>query len=71
VRWIAWQHDHGAALEALQAAERAYHRAVADTAFTGQVGQRAAGERQRATLDAVDAARLCLDRIRARMPEGS
>ena len=35
-RWIDWQREHTAALEALQAAERAYHRTIAGSAFASR-----------------------------------
>jgi hypothetical protein len=64
--WLAWQHEHAAALEALQAAERAYHRTVAANAFVNPgPGSDAIGLRKKA-LDTVDASRLRLDEIRAR-----
>ena len=31
--WLEWQHEHATALEALQQAERAYHRTIAGSAF--------------------------------------
>ena len=31
--WLEWQREHAAALEALQLAERAYHRTIAGSAF--------------------------------------
>src|SRR5690349_18694921 len=32
-RWLEWQHEHAQALDALQQAERAYHRVIAGSAF--------------------------------------
>jgi hypothetical protein len=32
-RWLDWQREHTAALDALQQAERAYHRTIAGSAF--------------------------------------
>ena len=32
-RWLDWQQEHAAALEALQQAERAYHRTIAGSVF--------------------------------------
>ncbi len=65
-RWLAWQHEHGTALSALQEAERAYHRAVA-SAFEAE--PRAAVELQKTTLGVVQDARAHLDVVRARRPE--
>jgi hypothetical protein len=67
--WLEWQSDHEAAMVALQHAERAYHRAIAASAFANPAeGQTSIG-RQRESLDAVEAVRLRLDEIRARRPE--
>ena len=68
-RWIDWQRDHTAALEALQSAERAYHRTIAGGAFANPAEEPVALEAQKASLDAVDAARIRLDEVRARRPE--
>lgn len=64
--WLTWQHDHAAALEALQRAERAYHRTIAGSAFASPVEGPSAIELQKESLDAVEAARVRLDEIRAR-----
>src|SRR5262245_12307417 len=56
-RWLEWQHEHAAALEALQQAERAYHRTVAGSAFASPTEGPAAIELQKDSLDAVEAAR--------------
>ena len=64
-RWLQWQHDHTAALEALQRAEHAYHRAVANAAFSSAETQ--AAEAKPARVD-MDAARSALDDVRARRP---
>jgi hypothetical protein len=65
--WLEWQHEHTQALEALQQAEKVYHRAMADAAFsTSSDGVGAAGSRT--SLDAVNAARTTLDDVRARRP---
>src|SRR2546428_7176613 len=32
-RWLEWQAEHAAALQALQQAERTYHRTIAGSAF--------------------------------------
>jgi hypothetical protein len=66
--WLTWQHEHAAALAALQDAEGDYHRTIAGSAF----GTSAAAAAQDATqdgLNAVAAARVRLDEIRARRPE--
>jgi hypothetical protein len=66
-RWLEWQYEHALALDALQQAERAYHRVVAGNAFAaGEEGSSA--ETQRESLDAVDAARRALDEVRAKRP---
>ena len=68
-RWIEWQREHTAALEALQAAERAYHRTIAGSAFASPTaGPTALGPHEE-SLAAVEAARIRLDRIRARQPQ--
>jgi len=68
-RWLGWQREHVAALEALQQAERAYHRSLAGAAFGPVEEEPAAGELQRETLEAVEAARVRLDQVRALKPE--
>jgi hypothetical protein len=65
--WLTWQHAHTAALEALQLAERAYHRTIAGSAFASVDGPSAI-ELQKESLAAVEAARVRLDEIRARKP---
>ena len=71
--WLEWQSAHAAALEALQQAERAYHRMVAGNAFgcpgRGPTEGPTAVERQKESLGVVHAARVRLDEIRARQPE--
>jgi hypothetical protein len=69
MRWLEWQHEHAAALEALQRAERAYHRTVAGSAFARPTEGPSAIELQKESLEAVEAARLRLDEVRARRPE--
>ena len=64
-RWLEWQGEHARALEALQEAERAYHRAVASAAFAGADAQIVETKPSRA---AMDAARNNLDDVRARRP---
>jgi hypothetical protein len=68
-RWLEWQRDHADALAALQRAERAYHRAIAGSAFANPTEGPSAIEIQKESLEAVEAARLRLDEIRARRPE--
>jgi hypothetical protein len=68
-RWLDWQNEHAAALEALQQAERAYHRTIAGSAFASATEGPSALEMQKESLDAVEAARLRLDEVRARRPE--
>lgn len=65
--WLEWQHQHVEALQALQDAERAYHRVVAGSAFAGAGGGPAAERRE--SLEALDAARAALDAVRAGRPE--
>src|ERR1700682_4387851 len=64
--WLAWQHEHAAALQALQAAERVYHRTIAVSAFANPSRAPDANALQKESLDAVEAARIRLDGIRAR-----
>ena len=68
-QWLDWQHEHAAALEALQTAERAYHRTIAGSAFASPSEGPSAIELQKESLDAVEAARIRLDEVRARKPE--
>ena len=70
-RWLEWQSEHAAALDALQRAERAYHRTIAGSAFASPTEGPSAVELQKDALDAVEAVRVRLDEIRARRPEGS
>jgi len=67
--WLDWQREHAAALEALQQAERAYHRTIAGSAFASPSEGPSAIELQKESLEEVEAARLRLDQIRARKPE--
>jgi hypothetical protein len=66
--WLLWEHEHAAALQALQAAERVYHRTIADSAFANPARGPDASAPQKETLDAIEAARIRLDGIRARQP---
>jgi hypothetical protein len=68
-RWLEWQAEHTAALEELQRAERAYHRTIAGSAFASPTEGPSAIEMQKESLDAVEAARVRLDEIRANKPE--
>ena len=68
-RWLEWQGEHTAALEALQRAERAYHRTIAGSAFASPTEGPSAIELQKEALDAVEQARVRLDEVRARRPE--
>ncbi len=66
--FVQWQREHAAALEELQDAQRAYHRAVSTTAFQGAAEEPSAEEMRRTALEALDAARIKLDEVRARRP---
>ena len=68
-RWLAWQHEHASALEDLQRAENAYHRTIAGSAFAGPSEGPSAIELQKESLEAVEAARIRLDEVRARRPQ--
>lgn len=68
-RWLDWQREHTAALDALQQAERAYHRTIAGSAFVSATEGLSAIEMQKESLEAVEAARVRLDEVRARKPE--
>lgn len=68
-RWLEWQSEHAAALEALQRAERAYHRTIAGSAFANPIESPTAIELQKESLDDVEAARVRLDEVRARKPD--
>lgn len=67
-RWLRWQHEHAAALDALQRAEHAYHRTIAGSAFASVSEGPSAVELQKESLQQLEAARLKLDEIRARQP---
>ena len=68
-RWLEWQREHAAALEALQQAQRAYHRTIAGSAFASPTDGPTAIEMLKESLDGVEAARVRLDEIRMRKPE--
>jgi hypothetical protein len=67
--WLEWQHEHAAALDALQRAEREYHRTIAGSAFVNPTEGPSALEQQKESLEAVEAARVRLDEVRARQPQ--
>jgi hypothetical protein len=67
--WLEWQSEHRAALDALQSAERGYHRTIAGSAFASPIEGPTAIEMQKEALEAVEAARVRLDEVRARKPE--
>ena len=67
--WKTWQREHTEALAALQEAQRAYHRTIAGSAFASAAEGPSAAEIQKESLDAVEAARVRLDEVRARKPE--
>ncbi len=66
--WLAWHDEHEAALAELQAAEHAYHRTIAGSAFASPTEGPSAVEMQKESLAAVEAARVRLDLVRARKP---
>jgi len=68
-RWLEWQQEHTAALASLQQAEQAYHRTIAGSAFASTTEGPSPIEMQKESLEAVEAARLRLDDVRARKPE--
>ena len=68
-RWLAWQAEHTAALEALQQAERIHLRTITDSAFSGAQADETVVGLQRESLNEVDEARRTLDVVRARRPE--
>jgi hypothetical protein len=67
--WLEWQGEHRAALDALQSAERSYHRTIAGSAFASPIEGPTAIELQKDALEVVEAARVRLDEVRARKPE--
>jgi hypothetical protein len=69
MNWAEWQRAHAAALQELQEAQRAYHRTIAGSAFANPTEGPTAQEMQKDALDAVEAARVRLDEIRAQKPE--
>jgi len=69
MNWSEWQRAHAAALQELQEAQRAYHRTIAGSAFANPTEGPTAQEMQKEALDAVEAARVRMDEIRAQKPE--
>jgi hypothetical protein len=70
--WLEWHRDHQEALAALQAAQHAYHRTVANGAFAGAADGPSIAENaemQQGSLEALQAARLRLDEVRSRRPD--
>ena len=68
-RWVEWQRAHSEALAALQDRQREYHRLVAESAFATSSDDRPRQmTRQRQSLEALDEARVCLDRVRVSRP---
>jgi hypothetical protein len=68
VRWLEWQREHVAALEALRRAEQSYYRTIAGSAFARPMEDPSPTELQTESLEQVEAARLALDEIRSRRP---
>jgi hypothetical protein len=68
-RWLDWQREHAAALDALQQSERAYHRAIAGGAFANAADGASVIELQKQSLAGVEAARVRLDEVRSSKPE--
>jgi hypothetical protein len=69
IGWIDWQREHAAALEGLQAAEAAYQRIVAGSAFYAGPEGPPPSELQRDALARLEEARVRLDEVRLRRPE--
>jgi hypothetical protein len=67
IRWLEWQHAHEDALGRLQAAEQAYHRAIAGSAFSSGLAE--ATEVQQEALQRIEDARLKLEEFRQNQPE--
>jgi len=68
-KWLTWQDAHSKALEALQGAERMYHRTLAEGAFGSPGDESAADDLRRHSLAQIEAASAQLDEVRARRPE--
>jgi hypothetical protein len=67
-RWLEWQREHVVALDELQRAERAYHRTIAGSAFASPTEGPSPIELQKEALEALEAARVRLDDVRAQQP---
>jgi hypothetical protein len=67
-RWLEWHQEHAEALAALQAAERAYHRTIAGSAFVSPIEGPSAVELQQEALEVLRTARERLDAVRTREP---
>ena len=65
-RWAGWQKAHAEALQALQAAEAAYHRLTAEQAFAAL--DETARVKRRDALARLDELRTRLDEIREHRP---
>ena len=65
-RWTGWQKAHAQALQALQAAEAAYHRLTAEQAFATL--DEPARVRRRDALARLEELRTRLDEIREQRP---
>jgi len=68
IGWIDWQREHASALEALQAAEAAYQRVVASSAFHAGPDGSPPAEFLRDALARVEESRVRLDEVRQRRP---
>ena len=69
MKWLNWQDAHSKALEALQNAQRAYHRLLADDALGSHSEESAASDLRRQSLAEIEAASTYLSEVRARRPE--
>lgn len=69
VLWLEWQQEHAAALEALQSAERTYHRALAGEAFAAGGDVDASRRARRDALESMEEAQARLDVVRNRRPQ--
>lgn len=65
LNWLEWQREHTDALQALQEAQRVYHRAVSSHAFAADDASTLA---TKDALRVLDDARVMLDTVRARQP---
>lgn len=70
--WLEWHREHEDALAALRAAQHTYHRSVASGAFAGGADRPSiaeTAEMRQCSLEALEAARVRLDAVRARKPD--